>query len=270
MKPGGKAKLGIRARLASIFKSTGLKLQAVFESLALGFLTAEEMSLAGLRGFTYMPEMCPAKLTFNSEIRLDGIVDWRGAKVLDLGCGQGREAFFLEERGADVLGIDKNQFMLARAEEFGKDLNSGVTFAQVDYLLEDLPEGPFDIVYFPSGMYCSVLGRRRRRNLLERLCSVLKEDGTLILTVRPYRLDGFAWQVRHFLTRLSATLSGNPFPFERGDQFVLWEPCHAFSEIELAREIESSALRVTREVWPDPGGNIIFVLCEKNRVRPIG
>jgi trans-aconitate methyltransferase len=41
----------------------------------------------------------------------------RGQRVLDVGCGIGAETAFLAERGADVIGVDIDDALLARARE---------------------------------------------------------------------------------------------------------------------------------------------------------
>ena len=46
-----------------------------------------------------------------------------GARVLDLGCGHGRHALALAERGAKVVGLDFAETLLTRAKSLGADLN---------------------------------------------------------------------------------------------------------------------------------------------------
>lgn len=50
-----------------------------------------------------------------------------GAQVLDLGCGHGRHALALAERGAKVLGMDFAETLLTRAKALGSDQNVPLT-----------------------------------------------------------------------------------------------------------------------------------------------
>lgn len=53
-----------------------------------------------------------------------------GLKILDLGCGTGRQTFRLAERGALITGVDQSEGMLNRARE--KNGRGTVTFLHFD------------------------------------------------------------------------------------------------------------------------------------------
>lgn len=55
--------------------------------------------------------------------------------LLDLGCGTGTLSFLLEEKGFEVIGVDKSEDMLAEAFEKKSELQSDVMF-----LCQDLTE----------------------------------------------------------------------------------------------------------------------------------
>lgn len=61
-------------------------------------------------------------------------------KVLDVGCGAGSHALYLQERGLDVLGIDTSKGAIAIA------LKRGLKKAKVSTFLE--VEGTFDTILF--------------------------------------------------------------------------------------------------------------------------
>src|SRR5581483_5075426 len=56
--------------------------------------------------------------------------DVRGKKILDLGCGTGRQTLKLAERGAIITGVDQSEGMLAKARE--KKTSNSVNFLQLD------------------------------------------------------------------------------------------------------------------------------------------
>jgi SAM-dependent methyltransferase len=72
----------------------------------------------------------------------------KGMRVLDLGCGDGTTAVPEAKRGADVLGVDIAEYLVAagnaRAKEFGL---SNLRFQQGDASnLSDLKDAQFDLV----------------------------------------------------------------------------------------------------------------------------
>ena len=69
-----------------------------------------------------------------------------GDRVLDLCCGAGPVAFYLEEQGARVTGIELASVPLALAREEASRRGSKVGFVQADALSHDLGESVYDLV----------------------------------------------------------------------------------------------------------------------------
>jgi 2-polyprenyl-6-hydroxyphenyl methylase/3-demethylubiquinone-9 3-methyltransferase len=74
------------------------------------------------------------------------VPNWKGIKVLDIGCGGGLACEFLAKRGANVSGIDLSLNSIKAAQEHAKKSN-----LQIDYqcgVAENLPyeENTFDAV----------------------------------------------------------------------------------------------------------------------------
>lgn len=107
------------------------------------------------------------------ELTMAACGDVRGKRILDVGCGSGRYAVALAERGAEVLGIDFASNMLALARELA--VRCGVSarchFVLADFLEYDFCEtfnislaiGLFD--YVPDPLI-----------FLEKLCLFTKEQ----------------------------------------------------------------------------------------------
>ena len=71
----------------------------------------------------------------------------RGMRVLDLGCGDGTTAVPEAQRGADVLGIDIAENLVAAGNRRAKDLGlTNLRFFQGDACALDLPDAQFDLV----------------------------------------------------------------------------------------------------------------------------
>src|SRR6185437_7866617 len=82
--------------------------------------------------------------------------DGAGRRALDVGCGLGRNAHWLAARGWHVLGIDVSGPALAVAA----DRSTDARFAECDFLRDQVPGAPFDLVY-DSGCFHHVAPHRR-------------------------------------------------------------------------------------------------------------
>jgi ubiquinone/menaquinone biosynthesis C-methylase UbiE len=103
--------------------------------------------------------------------------DVSGLRVLDLGCGTGRHALWLAEKGAMVTAVDFSEGMLAKARQ--KPFADAVTFWQHD-LHEPLPfdDGEFDIVV--SGLVLEHIQDLPR--LFAEIRRVVKPEGRVVIS----------------------------------------------------------------------------------------
>ena len=79
------------------------------------------------------------------------MLDLKGARLADIGCGDGGLVRFLTREGAEVTGVEPQEAQLARAR-------SAPAVAEEDYVLagaENLPfeSGRFDIVVFSNSLH---------------------------------------------------------------------------------------------------------------------
>ena len=79
------------------------------------------------------------------EAALDDLTITSG-RALDLGCGLGRNAYFLARRGFSVLGVDLSEVAIAGAIA-GCPHDLDVSFAVADVLQPPIPGGPFSFVF---------------------------------------------------------------------------------------------------------------------------
>ncbi len=102
----------------------------------------------------------------------------RHAKILDLGCGNGRLHEFLKSKEVSYLGIDHNSHLLEHARK---------NFPDAKFLLDDimdlkLEEEAFDNIFCIAAFH-HVPTKKMRRKVVADLEKALKPDGILILTV---------------------------------------------------------------------------------------
>lgn len=88
-------------------------------------------------------EADPYCADFEFPAMTDLVPNVEGKRVLDAGCGHGRYAEWLTERGADVLAVDENAEMLERARRRIGD-RAEIRRADITEPLEFADDGEFD------------------------------------------------------------------------------------------------------------------------------
>lgn len=102
--------------------------------------------------------------------------DWVEGRVLDVGCGAGRHALELQERGHDVTGIDVSPGACAVAADRGVEDVRRVDVADV----ADELSGPYDTVLMLGTNFNLVGTIDRAPVILDGLAAVTAEGGKLI------------------------------------------------------------------------------------------
>jgi SAM-dependent methyltransferase len=92
-----------------------------------------------------------------------------GTRVLELGCGPGRNAVWLAQQGARVDALDLSTAALDWGRERAAEAGVDVTFVRADIFAWQPPAEPYDLVY-DSGCFHHLPPHRRisYRRLLER------------------------------------------------------------------------------------------------------
>ena len=137
--------------------------------------------------------------------------DLAGRRVLDVGCGTGRVAAALQERGSRVWGVEPSPEMAARARERGVN----VKIARAEQL-------PFKEGWFERAVLWLVAHLIDRPAVFAELARVLAPDGRIaIATFDPAHFE------RYYLNRLFPSL-------ERLDRERFPEPRTLAAELETS------------------------------------
>ena len=112
-----------------------------------------------------------ATVTFLRRFVVDG-------PVLELGIGTGRLALPLAAAGTKVHGIDVSGAMLDRLR--AKDPDGRVQVIAGD-MVDDLPDGPFDVIFVAYNTFFNVRDVDRQRQLFVRVAERLTERGVFVI-----------------------------------------------------------------------------------------
>lgn len=86
-------------------------------------------------------DMVAEGVDIDGEARLVDAMAPRGARILDVGCGQGRMGIYLHARGHEVTGVDLDPYLIDRARE----ACPGATWEVADLADDGWAAGPFDL-----------------------------------------------------------------------------------------------------------------------------
>ena len=144
------------------------------------------------------------------------LIDWHerellgslnGARVLDIGCGAGRNSRWLALQGATVEGIDLAAPLL---EHVRPTMPESVTLTAMNVLRDPLPTGQFDVVY-DSGCFHHI-APHRRITYLERVLPTIRPGGRFaIVTFAAERMDT---PDDHQIVRTGDTAGGMAFSLD--------------------------------------------------------
>ncbi len=120
---------------------------------------------------------CPEGLR-ESEARLLG--DVAGRAILEIGCGSAPCARWLAIEGADPVGLDLSEQMLAAAAEFGRQTTAAVPLVQADVSALPFASASFDLACSAFGGFPFVADAKAA---LAEVARVLRPGGRFVFSV---------------------------------------------------------------------------------------
>lgn len=111
-----------------------------------------------------------------------------GLRVLDIGCGQGRDALFIARAGHKVVGVDLSPAGISDMVAVAKDEN-----LQIEGIVADIgtfvPEGMFDILLIDRTLH--MLDEETRLAALTRLIASVVPGGWALIADERSNMTGF-------------------------------------------------------------------------------
>jgi hypothetical protein len=179
-------------------------------------------------------------------------------KVLDLGCGAGRTALYLQQQGLDVLGIDNSPLAIKVCKLRGPEKAKAMSITEVSYRL-----GTFDtLLLFGFGL----LGSFGRARWLLRLFRRMTSDQARIIAVGmdPYQTKARDHLAYHRRNRRRGRMAGQIRLRARyGRHATPWFDHLMVSKSEMAEIVDGTGWGVGRFIGPEGPGYIAVI--EKER-----
>ncbi len=187
-------------------------------------------------------------------------IDLAQGRVLDIGCGAGRHALYLQERGHEVVGVDNSPLAVEVCHQRGVKDARVMSITQVSR--QKL--GMFDTIVMLGNNFGLFGNVRRAKWLLRRFYGMTGEDGRIIaesndpyLTNKPYHLD------YHERNRKRGRLSGQIRLRVRYLTYIgQWIDYLMVSQTEMQEILAGTGWVVSRFIESD--GSLYIAVIEKD------
>ena len=163
-------------------------------------------------------------------------------RVLNIGCGAGREAFALTEMGYDVIGIDISEGQISSARKTAASRGLEIDFRLCDGEHLDFPDNTFDYVVMWAQAFGYVPSPIARRDLLTECARVVKPGGIVTVSGHCRAVCDVRWRT------IDDTYSWEDLPeagMSEGDYLLRWETdqvLHSFTVEEMSALCKDAGL----------------------------
>lgn len=178
----------------------------------------------------------------------------KGARILDIGCGLGREAFALTDLGYHVVGIDISQEVIDQVKPLSAEKGYAIPFYIYDGEHLPFPEESFDVVVIWAQTFGLLYGDACKGRYLQECKRVLKQGGLLSFSTHDY-----PYLQEHYPNCL---IDRRFYPYAKAE--IYWE---AFETEDLRRFANEAGMDVILcqqgSIYRPEDGTILHCLCRK-------
>jgi ubiquinone/menaquinone biosynthesis C-methylase UbiE len=101
----------------------------------------------------------------------------KGSRILDIGCGSGRDAKYFSDKGFEVVGIDLSEELIKICQETSKG-----TFMLMDFEKIEFPDHSFDGVWAIASLVH--VPKKNLSKALRKIKKIIKKNGHIFATFR--------------------------------------------------------------------------------------
>ncbi|MBP0969522.1 MAG: class I SAM-dependent methyltransferase [Oscillospiraceae bacterium] len=179
------------------------------------------------------------------------------ARLLDIGCGLGREAFHLADLGYDVVGLDISQEVISQVRQLSAEKGCDIPFIVYDGKKLPFPDDSFDVVLIWAQTFGLLYGEAFRRDYLAECGRVLKTGG--LFSFSTHDCDYLKAQYPH-------CLDGRRFYPYAGSE-IYWEAFERSELVQYARQAGFNVILCEKgSIYKPEDGTILHCLCRKPQV----
>jgi len=186
---------------------------------------------------------------------------YKNCKLIDIGCGTGKQSFAMEELGADVAGLDCSKEAIEYANKIKKKIGSNCNFTVGEYTNIPIEDGAFNMAIFPKNIIeCSYPEIEKLSFEVNR---ILKRNGKFVVTMED-GLEKLLRNKRRFLDNYD--LSSGKFDdwITLPDSKKYYYPNY-FWTLPFAKNIFSKKFKLLEEIKMDSNFfMLIFENCRTN------
>jgi len=178
-------------------------------------------------------------------------------KVLDVGCGAGRVALYLQGKGLDVVGIDNSPLAIKLCRKRGVKTAKVMSVTQLSRRL-----GMFDTIVMYGNNFGLMGNVRRARWLLRRFRNMTSDAGRILAhSADPYQTDVPEHLAYHRRNKRRGRMGGQIRLRDRYKTFAT--PYHDYllvSQDEMARIVAGAGWRIARTITDESGYRYVAAL----------
>jgi ubiquinone/menaquinone biosynthesis C-methylase UbiE len=174
--------------------------------------------------------------------------------ILDIGCGMGREAFCLYDKGFKITAIDISEKVIEPAKQFALESKRDIEFLITNGLELPFESNTFDVVIMWSQTFGLFYEEENKMHILKECYRVLKSNGML----------SFSGHDKEFLeVNYPQYLDGKKF-YAYANTDCYWEAFTTNEMIDLAQKTGFSVVECKRGmVYKEEDGPILHCVCRK-------
>ncbi len=184
------------------------------------------------------------------------VVDFfpKEAKLLDIGCGMGREAFALADLGFSIIGIDISEEVIKQVSQLSLKNCYDIAFSVYDGYTLPFADASFEVVIIWAQTFGLLYGDIYKSKFLNECKRVLKKEGLLSFSGHDYE---------YLIEHHKQYVSGRKFyPYVNTE--IYWE---TFLPQELLSYAENAGFSVVLcehgKIHKTEDGVILHCLCKK-------